>query len=211
MRDSLNIKPKEAVFYRMGSVFPPASRPIYFEPVGSLSFKNREETFPKLVRKVDKICQKYPKEKGIIHTHNFQIAKLLMDRCSSKYRFLFQKNFDDKSKMLKAHADSTNTVIVAPAMHEGLDLIDDLSRFQIICKVPYPNHHANPQLKKRSDLNWDYYVWITALKMVQSYGRSIRTEKDYADTFVLDGDFKRFLQMAVDILPDWFLEPLQNI
>ena len=98
---------------------------------------------------------------------------------------------------------------VAPAMHEGLDLIDDSSRFQIICKVPYPNQNDNPQLKERVDLSWNYYVWLTALKLVQSYGRSVRHDKDWASTYIVDSDFARFAEMAIDILPDWFLEAIQ--
>jgi Rad3-related DNA helicase len=206
---SLGIDPSEAVVCKMPSSFPPSNRPIYLEPCGSLGYKNKHGTFPQLVKTVDKICKKYPDKKGIIHTHNFEIANLLLDHCTSKRRFLFQKNFTDKGEMLRKHAKSANSVIVAPAMHEGLDLIDDLSRFQIICKVPYPNQNDNPQLKERVRLSWDYYVWLTTLKIVQSYGRSVRHDEDWAHTYIVDSDFGRFFEMAADILPDWFVEAIQ--
>jgi Rad3-related DNA helicase len=35
----------------------------------------------------------------------------------------------------------------SPSMTEGIDLKDDLSRFQIICKVPYPQR--NPYIIER--------------------------------------------------------------
>jgi Rad3-related DNA helicase len=174
-----------------------------------LSFKNKERTFPKLIKKVDKICDAHKGQKGIIHTHNFEIANLLLDSCKSSNRFLFQKHFESKSEMLNEHGNGKDSIIIAPAMHEGLDLIDGLSRFQIICKVPYPNQNDNPQLKERVRLSWNYYVWLTALKLVQSYGRSVRHDEDWATTYIVDSDFARFMDMAIDILPDWFLEAIK--
>lgn len=207
--DSLGIDRSEAAFHRMPSHFPIDKRPIVLDPCGSLSYKNKHGTFPKLVKKIDKICDEHKGQKGIIHTHNFEIANLLLDSCKNAKRFLFQKHFDTKSEMLEKHGNGHDSVIVAPAMHEGLDLIDELSRFQVICKIPYPNQNDNPQLKERVNLSWDYYVWLTALKLVQSYGRSVRHDEDWATTYIVDSDFARFMDMSIDILPDWFLEAIK--
>jgi Rad3-related DNA helicase len=207
--ESLGIESNEFVFYKMPNLFPIKNRPIYVDGCGSLNFKNKIETFPKLIVKVDEICDKYNDKRGIIHTHSFEIAKLLIDSCKNSNRFLFQKNFIDKSEMLEEHSKRKNSILVAPAMHEGLDLVDGLSRFQIICKVPYPNQQDNPQLKKRVELSWHYYLWLTALKLVQSYGRSIRHKDDWAHTYIVDSDFVKFFDMAANILPDWFVEALQ--
>jgi ATP-dependent DNA helicase DinG len=207
--DSLGIDPKDAAFHRMPSSFPPEKRKIVLEPVGSLSWKNKHDSYPKLIETVDKICGDHPDHKGIIHTHNFEIANLLIDECDCAGRFLFQKDFTSKTKMLDTHAKNQNSVIVAPAMHEGIDLVDNLSRFQIICKVPYPNQNSNPQLKARAKLSWNYYLWLTALKMVQSYGRSVRHDEDWATTYIVDTDFSRFLEMTINMLPDWFLEAIE--
>jgi len=209
MVDALGLDENEVASYKMPSVFPVENRPIYFEPCGSLSYKNKVRTYPRLVETVDRICEKYPDNKGIIHTHNFEIANLLIDACDSSDRFLFQKDFVSKDEMLEEHSQYENSVIIAPAMHEGLNLTDNDSRFQIICKVPYPNQNANPQLKKRVEISWNYYVWLTALKICQSYGRSVRHDKDWAHTYIVDEDFGRFFSMAANILPEWFLEAIQ--
>jgi Rad3-related DNA helicase len=206
--DSLGIDKDETAFFRMPSHFPLDKRSIVLDPCGSLSYKNKHNTFPKLVKKIDEICGAHKGQKGIIHTHNFEIANLLLDSCKNTKRFLFQKNFDSKKEMLEEHSNGHDSIIIAPAMHEGLDLIDDLSRFQVICKIPYPNQNDNPQLKERVNLSWNYYVWLTALKLVQSYGRSVRHDEDWATTYIVDSDFARFMDMAIDILPDWFLEAI---
>ena len=42
--------------------------------------------------------------------------------------------------MLRKHYESKKqTVLISPSLHLGVDLKDDLSRFQVIVKVPYPD------------------------------------------------------------------------
>ena len=111
--------------------------------------------------------------------------------------------------MLEVHSKSKNTIIVAPAMHEGIDLVDDLSRFQIICKIPWPNFIDDKQLARRIELDQDYYNWLTALKLVQSYGRSVRSETDWADTYIIDEVLLSFKERAKKMIPKWFSEAIQ--
>jgi Rad3-related DNA helicase len=40
------------------------------------------------------------------------------------------------------------TVLLTPSMTEGLDLVDDLARWQVICKLPYP-YLGDPQVAAR--------------------------------------------------------------
>ena len=108
--------------------------------------------------------------------------------------------------MLRFHANSGNTIIVAPAMHEGLDLIDALSRFQIICKVPFPNQYEDKQLAARMEVDPQFYQWLTALKLVQSTGRSIRSEEDWAHTYIVDESFGWWYERNKSMLPAWFKE-----
>jgi len=210
--ESLGINPTDAYAYRMKNRFPKENRPIYFTPAGSMSYKNKTKTKPKLLTATVKVCDNYKDKKGIIHTHNFEIAEYFIDNGPKRFteRILYQKHFRTKDELFKEHAKRTNGIIVAPAMHEGLDLKDDLSRFQIICKVPFPALGDNEQLRTRMQLSPDYYDWLTALKLVQSYGRSVRSEEDWADTFILDADFGFFKKKARKQLPKWFLAVIQE-
>ena len=205
--ESLGIKPEDAFAYRMKNRFPLESRPIYFQPAGSMSYKNKANTMPKLLESIEAVAESYGDKKGIIHTHNFEIARYVLEKGSTalKKRLVYQEDYQSKDEMLKDHAARKDgSIIIAPAMHEGLDLKGDLSRFQIICKVPYPSFKDNEQLKIRMQLSQDYYNWLTALKLVQSYGRSIRSEEDWADTYILDQDFGSFARRAHKLLPEWF-------
>lgn len=205
---SLGIPKDKTAAKRMKSRFPTKHHPIYYKPIAKLTggTKGQEKWGKLLVSTVEEITQKYPNKKGIIHTHNFSIAKLLLTECNykTKSRFLFQKNFEDKFEMLQEHANSQNSIIVAPAMHEGLDLKNDLSRFQILCKVPFPNFYSDKQLAIRKDENPEFYNWLVALKTCQSVGRSVRHEKDYADTYIIDGSFGWWYEQNKHMIPSWF-------
>ena len=126
-----------------------------------------------------------------------------------KNRFTYQKRFRDKVDMLAYHAEHENSVIVAPAMHEGINLIDDLSRFQIVCKTPYPNFYEDKQLTRRMEIDERYYSWLTALKLIQSVGRSVRSNTDWADTYIIDEAVISFIQRNRQMIPDWFLEAIR--
>lgn len=110
------------------------------------------------------------------------------------------------------HIDSEEpTVLISPSLHLGLDLKDDLSRFQVIVKVPYANlgdRWISARFNGPNGRSW--YSWLSALRLVQAYGRSIRSETDWALTYILDSGFKRFVDMNRQILPSWFLEAING-
>ena len=139
---------------------------------------------------------------------------MLINSCSIdvKKRLLYQKEFNnDKTEMLAYHTKMSNTILIAPAMHEGIDLFGDLSRFQIVCKVPFPNQFDDKQLAARMETDPQFYTWLTALKLVQSVGRSVRSETDWADTFILDKSFEWWYKRNLKMLPIWFKEALEGI
>lgn len=211
---SLGIKRSDVAAYRMRSRFPVSNRPIYLETYGKFTGgKDGMRTWgPQLVKGVNKLVRQYEGKRGIIHTHNFAIQELLKTQCADDVvsRFLFQQDFTNKKMMLEEHSQRTDSIIVAPAMHEGVDLHGDLSRFQLICKVPYPNHFDNKQLAKRVEIDRNYQTYMVSLKLSQSYGRSVRSETDYADTYILDESIHKFVKDAsnINMLPIWFTEAI---
>ena len=210
IRRSLGLKKDEVTAIRMKNRFPVSNRRIIYSPSGSLSFKNKRKSFPAIANAVDAICSEHKDCKGIIHTHNFELCYKLFELCDGtvKKRFLFQKDWPTKEDMLVHHRKPGNTIILAPAMHEGLDLYDELSRFQIIVKVPYPSRN-DKQLMARTAVEPEYYDWLTALKLVQAYGRSVRSPEDWAVTYIIDSDFSWFKKKCRQFLPTWFMEAIE--
>jgi Rad3-related DNA helicase len=46
------------------------------------------------------------------------------------------------------------------------------------------------------------------LRLVQAYGRSIRSTDDYATTYVLDSSVSFLLKNAQGLVPRWFTEAI---
>jgi Rad3-related DNA helicase len=147
-------------------------------------------------------------ENVVVHNcHSYKIAQYLKNNIKSKR--LLTHNSEDREKKLRIHmSDPSPTVLLSPSMQEGVDLKDDLSRFQVICKVPYP--YLGDKLVKKRMHKWSWwYPLQTAKVIVQSVGRSVRSDTDTAITYILDADWERFWSKNKDIFPKGFKETLK--
>ena len=210
---NLGIPEGEYTAVRIPSTFPVQNRPIVTDYAGRFvgGKKKMDEWIGLMANRVEEIANRYPNYRGIIHTHSFGIQKALMDALPRRVtsRLTQQMDYDNnKTRMLEDHAQKPNSILIAPAMHEGVDLKGDLSRFQIVCKVPYANFYENKQLEARMELDQAYYDYITILKIVQSVGRSIRSADDWADTYIIDQAFDMLFQKNRASFPEWFKEAI---
>jgi len=105
-------------------------------------------------------------------------------------------------------ATATGHCISQPTLTEGIDLHDDRARFQIVCKVPYPLWDAYASARSARDRAW--YQLNTAWALVQMIGRAVRSDTDYATTFVLDSQFEKFVRRNAKILPNWWRAAIQT-
>ena len=124
---------------------------------------------------------------------------------------LLETNPDvERNEIIDEHFKSSKpTVLISPSLHLGLDLKDDLSRFQIITKVPYPSLGDRwiDEKRKRSE---QWYSWQTGLRLAQAYGRSVRCKDDWVTTYVLDANLGYFISRNKTIMPQWFIDAISN-
>lgn len=196
-------------YYEIPTPFPANNRKIYYMKVGKMSWTSKEETFKKQLPWIKKILAKYKNNKGIIHTTNYEITEWLKENLMDE-RLLFHET-EDRNEILEKHLSSTKpTVLVSPSMMSGIDLKDDLARFQILLKVPYPNISSN-KIKSRQKSNSDWYVWKTVVDTLQSYGRAVRSDTDYAEMYILDSNFSDLLKYNSHIIPDYMLKAIKQL
>ena len=201
---TLGLPGKKTVSIKEPSPFPVENRPIIFSPAGSMSARNIDKTLPTMVHMVEEILNNHKNEKGIIHTHSTKIAKYLKNNIKSK-RLLIAYG-ENREETLKKHINSKKpTVLISPSMSEGVDLKGDLSAFQILCKVPYPYLGDKVVKKKMSRWKW-WYSTQTVRTIIQSVGRSIRSEKDRAVTYILDGDWRMIKSRSKNDFPSDFFD-----
>lgn len=199
----------KAVYYSIRSPFPLKNRPIYYMPVGKMSYKAKEDTFKRYIPYIQKLLSKYKNQKGIIHTNSFELANWIKTSIKDP-RLLFHDS-SNKDEMLKFHFESEEpTVLVSPSMDTGVSFDHEKSRFQIIAKVPYPSL-ASQKNKLRQKNNPDWYSWKTIAGIVQMSGRSVRSETDWADTIIIDGSFSDVIKYSGHLIPDWIQEAITKI
>jgi len=209
---NMGIPPEQARVIKVPSVFPPENRPIYHQEVavGHLNYRSLPQLLPALRDRVAGIMQHHRNEKGIIFTPSYKLANDIFFGLPKdvKDRIIYPQTASAQAEALDKHINSrAPTVLLSPSMAEGLDLEGDLSRFQIMTKLPWPSL-GDAVVKCRMDLNPISFPYDTALTLVQSYGRSIRNKKDYCVSYMLDSGFRGFVNNHRDLLPDWFLEAL---
>jgi Rad3-related DNA helicase len=209
---NLGIKREDAEILAVPSEFPVENRPIFYRPVGLMSHKYIDQTLPKMGAMVEKILDKYAKHKGITQTHSYRITKYLTDFLRGKpasKRILTHTGEIQGSRDLavQKHLSSPDpTVLFSPSMTEGLDLKEDLARFGISCKVPYP--YMDPYVKARMQRDPAWYEWLTALAIVQGTGRIVRSRTDKGHFYILDGSFEYFLTKNQKVLPKWWTDSI---
>lgn len=174
-----------------------------------MSYTQKEETFKNYVPYIKKILKKYSNVKGIIHTNSFELSKWIEDSIKHS-RLLFHES-SNKEDILKMHFDNKEpSVIVSPSVSTGVSFDHELSRFQIIAKVPYPSL-ASKKNNMRKKMKPEWYAWKTVAGIIQTYGRSIRSTTDYADTIIIDGSFSDVMMYSSNYFPKWFQDSIQTV
>ena len=155
------------------------------------------------------------------HNHNFVVSGAVVHNCMNfrivRYieenlhstRLLIQTP-ENREEILRFHETTSEpTILVSPSMTEGVDLKDELSRFQVFCKIPFPS--MNDWSKKRMEKDPDWYSFCTVRTMVQAHGRSIRSETDWATSYILDECAGPFVRRSRRLFPRGFLAAIQGL
>jgi ATP-dependent DNA helicase DinG len=208
------IPENEVKFIQVKSDFPIENRPIYPLNIAYLNFNNLQlsEVKSNISKAIDNIMTIHRKDKGIIHTTSYEQLNFIKENIpqDNARRLLVTDPEIQRDEVIQEHINSVKpTVLISPSLHTGLDLKGELSRFQIITKVPYPNK-GDRWINAKRHLDEDWYYWQTALKLAQAYGRSIRSKEDWAKTYILDSAFGYFLNKNRNVLPKWFIQAIRG-
>ena len=199
----LGIKNDDAEIIRVSTKWDPNNSPIHTLNTANFSFANKE-AIAESIDEIDAIIEKHKNERGIIHTTSYAIAEQIKQQSKHSKRFLVYQGTAEKTNLLNLlHKSADDAVILAPSMSEGVDLKNDLSRFQIICKISYPNI-SDALWMIRSRKQQFVYVATAVNTIIQQSGRSIRNENDFATTYILDSRFtKNFKRLSKYFTPEF--------
>lgn len=195
------------------SPFSIENRQINLLNIRRLSYGSTEEDELEVIKVIDRILDEHSDQRGLILTSSIprchKILRHLSPKNTKRIRICHSVNKDQKTQdqIISEHASDPTGVLLSSSLWEGVDLKDDLSRFQIIAKVPYPNYKEK-RVKAKMDRFPSWYTSQTLTKLLQGFGRSIRSETDWAKTYVLDTAVNNVLFKAQRMIPKAYYDVL---
>jgi len=186
--------PKKSLIYATGWSINKNTFNVNFKDFKSKQIRD------KIVTELDLLLTHHKDEKGVIHTQNHDITKFIRNQSINpnsilykhKNRLLIRARGEFKNTdLIELHTRSDQpTVLVSPSMKTGIDLKDDLGRFQIIIKCPYMSL-IDDRVKIMSSKDPDWYELEMLKEIIQACGRTTRSAEDSSSTYILDSNFVR--------------------
>jgi Rad3-related DNA helicase len=201
--DNMGLGKKRVCYLEIGSSIPVESRPVIYRPIANMSYRCQDTSIPTMARYIKQLLTENP-DKGILHCP-YSVASKLEFVLGDEDRLIFH-NRENKMDVLDDWLQSEpedGYVLVSSGLYEGLDLKNDLARWQAILKVPYPSL-ADPAIRAKMEQEEEWYQWQTAKTIIQGSGRICRSPTDTGYTFLLDSQFKNLYTKSYDLFPKWF-------
>jgi Rad3-related DNA helicase len=208
--EQLGLSRKRILYIEGKSPIHTDNRPIVIEPIVSVTHGNIDIAVPQLAEYIKEIAAHYERQKGIVHA-TYQLAYLLRKHLTGP-RFIFhdRDNKTERYQEFRNAGSDSGKVLIASGMYEGIDLPEDLGRWQIIAKVPWQSL-GNPAIKHLAELDPEWFNWETIKTLVQAAGRICRTPEDFGATFIPDKTFLRLITEAKSQFPKYFLDALITV
>lgn len=203
----LGIKATESEFREWPRVFPAELTPVYYVPTVKMNRKVTDEGLRWWVERIDEIIESRLDRKGIIHTVSFDRQRYLLEH--SRYSRLMRANISDSETASAAQivdafrADEPPSILVSPSFSTGWDFPGRQCEYQIIAKVPYPNH-TSKVMAARNARRRNYTATIAMQDLIQAIGRATRAHDDRCEIFIIDNGIVFFLISNASLKPRWF-------
>jgi ATP-dependent DNA helicase DinG len=196
--------------------FPVENRPIILAPVGNVTYKEQDATLPKLVYALEQISAKHAGERILVHTVSYALNRKLFDALLQsdvvldRQLITHEQRDGSRGKLdaLARYRATPGAMMLAPSMERGVDLSGEDCRVVVVVKVPFPAL-GDKRISARVHLpgGQQWYTVQTIRDIVQMTGRGVRSEHDYATTYILDTQFVRNVWSKAKLLfPAWWRE-----
>ena len=210
----LGIDPAKAAFISMDSEFEVDNRPVMFMPTMKMTYgwdgPDKAAERREMVKAIQSLCKDHHADQsGVIHTGSFQVAKWLVQELRGKIpQKILHHNPEGemtRDQVIKDFTSGTGglKLLISPSVTEGLDLKDDLARFNIIAKTPYP-FLGDAWVKARMEKSASWYTRQAMISVIQACGRVVRSKTDWGYTYILDSSFASLFSRIKYKTPKWW-------
>ena len=190
---------------------PVERRLCYYWPVGSMAFKERQATAPKMAQAIADLHARFGK-KTMVHCGAYVIARMLHDAMQPKARkFCILQRQDDREGSKDEFLGAKQAIFLSVNFEEGLDLKGEAYPLNIIAKVPFENI-GDEFIKARNERdNYKRYNMHAAVAVMQAAGRCTRSASDFSETYILDSSWQGFFNRSKRLFQPWFVAALKKV
>lgn len=213
----LGLDPAQAAFIELESEFDVDNRPVHFMPITKMTMgwdgPDKAAERKEMIDTIKMLCSSpdyHKTHSGVIHTASFAVADWLVKELRGRIpqRILHHgegagRSRDEVINEFTTANDGVRRLLISPSVTEGLDLKEDLGRFNIIVKTPYP-YLGDAWVKRRMELSAAWYTRQAMIAVIQACGRVVRSPTDWGVTYILDSSFEALLRRVWSIVPKWW-------
>lgn len=186
------------------STFPVSRRPIYFWPVVRMNKNTQREEFDRWHEAIDEIIGARLDRNGLIHTVSYERAVTIWQRSRYQDRMLLHEKKQGIEDVVRQWREMPRgTVLLSPALTEGVNLAYQDCEYAIVAKIPFPDFTA-PLMRARAEKDDSYTSYLAMQALVQAVGRHVRAVDDQGETFILDSALQWLRVRYWDFAPHWF-------
>lgn len=215
----LGLDPDDIYVVEYPMPFPTEARPIVTRTaIDRMSSGGFAANVDRIADAIRSLAAKHDGEKGLVHTVSYDRAEQLHDRLGDiailhdRQERRRDQNVNDQTFVTRWQQDNPNDVdddqyigkdvLLSPSLMEGIDLPDDMCRWQVLAKLPNPHlGDSRIRYRARKRQEWEWYRNQAAMKTVQAAGRGVRHRDDHCVFYVLDTCFSDVYPRHT---PDWF-------
>ena len=203
--EELGLAVRRPVYLECKSPIDPKRRPFIVQPIADLAYRNRADSLPLIAQQIREYTTQHSDQKGFIHC-SYSLARLLRQHLPED-RFMWHTKDNKADQFTQFMQAKEPLIFVASGMEEGIDLVQDAARWQVLVAVPYLNWRDGwVRAKTERDESW--YHRMAARTIQQQAGRICRTPQDTGITYMLDSRFPKFFYERIESWPKWFLDSI---
>jgi len=196
--DILGLDRKAYSYLNVASTFKANRRPFYVLPgarmSGKMTDEARRDATKVMAERIAEIARLRPGLRGLVQTVSYARAEEIVWRLEKlglaargDYRIVTHGSGGLRGAVeeFKGIGKGKGAMLISPSAQEGVDLPYDLCRWQAIAKIPFPDNR-DPLNKAKGERFKGYNFHLVGVSITQMYGRLMRTESDWGETFMLD-------------------------
>lgn len=188
-------------FREFESEFDPRRNPIYWVPTMRVDVRATDLSL--LYMRMDQIAAARRDRKGIIHTVSYARRNDLVAHSRFVNSMFINPQGEAPTAMIEQFkAAPDGAILVSPAVGQGHDFQGAACEWQLLCKVPFPPPSRILKARTHDDPEYPYYLAMQ--RMVQIFGRAMRSQEDQSENFICDDHIEWFLPQYGHLAPQSF-------